>query len=204
MKKILCSTWFIAVLALILGLGTQAFVLGVRLQHLEQELAASVVDEFAIPDTIAWSFLTPELETLTTELRQRLAAAADREKELDDYALRLKAERAEIEKLKRDLEAMRASIGSTITEVQVAEQKNLKTLAATYSNVSPTAALSIFREMEDEMVVKILAFMKPDPVGLILEEMARTKDGEGTLAGRAATISNKLRLLRQARADDNT
>ncbi|MGH8021181.1 MAG: MotE family protein, partial [Opitutaceae bacterium] len=84
------------------------------------------------------------------------------------------------------------------------EQKNLKTLAATYTTLSPAAALAIFKEMDDETVVKILAFMKPDPVGLILEEMALTKDGEGTLAGRAADISNKLRLKRLERAEENT
>jgi flagellar motility protein MotE (MotC chaperone) len=201
MKKLLCSTWFLAVLALVLGLGTEAAVFSVRMKSLEAA-AVVVVDEYAVPDTIAWSFLTPDIEQMRAELRQRLEAAVVREKDLQDYELRLRAERAEMEKLKRDLEQMRTEIGGTITEVQVAEQKNLKTLATTYTNVSPPAALAIFREMEDEMVVKILAFMKPDPVGQILEEMARTKDGEGTLAGRAAVISNKLRLLRQVRAEE--
>jgi flagellar motility protein MotE (MotC chaperone) len=116
----------------------------------------------------------------------------------------LKAERSEIEKLKRDIEIMRDDLTNIFTNVHVSEQKNLKTLAATYTNLSPTAALAIFQEMDDEMVVKILAFMKPDPVSQILEEMARTRDGDGTLAGRAANLSNRLRLLRQAAADENT
>jgi flagellar motility protein MotE (MotC chaperone) len=203
MKKILSSIWFVALLALVLGLGTQAVVFIVRLNRLEEAMAAApVVDEFAVPETIAWSFLTPDIEQMRAELALRLETIGLREKELDDYELRLRAERAELQKLARDLEQMRLQIGTSITEVQASEQKNLKTLATTYTNVSPAAALAIFREMDDEMVVKILAFMKPDPVGRILEEMAQTKDGAGTLAGRAAVISNKLRLLRQVRAEE--
>jgi flagellar motility protein MotE (MotC chaperone) len=205
MKRFLRSTWFITILALVLGIGTQAFVLGMKLTGLE-EVAAVQVDVFADPDTISWSFLTPDLDQMRVELHARLEEATARETELAAFELRLKSERGEMERLRRDLEKMRKEIGSTITEVQLSEQKNLKTLAATYSNVEPGAALAIFREMEDEMVVKILAFMKPDPVGRILETMAQTKagNGEGTMAPRAAVISNKLRLLRQVRADEDT
>ncbi len=54
------------------------------------------------------------------------------------------------------------------------------------------------------MVVKILAFMKPEPVGNILGMMAQTKDGDGTLASRAATLSYKLRLLNQVKPANNS
>jgi flagellar motility protein MotE (MotC chaperone) len=204
MKKILRSTWFIAVLALLLGLGTQAAVLGLRLSKLEQAPPPVVVKPDEVPDTIAFGFTAPEIQLMQEELKGRLASVAVREKELDDYDLRLRAERAEIEKLKRDVEKMRTDLAETVTEVQVVEQKNLKTLAATYTSIAPSAALAIFREMDDEMVVKILSFMKPDPVGQILEEMARPTEGRVSNAGRAATISNKLRLLRQVRAEENS
>lgn len=202
MKKLFGSTWVLSVLALILGLGTQAGVIAWRLNssHVEEEHAAGPKP----PETLVWTFLSPEIENLKQELRSRVEALASRERELQDYEVRLRAERAEIEKLKRDIESRRAELSASITEVQALEQKNLKNLAATYSNLTPAAALAIFEQMDDEMVVKILAFMKPDPVGQILEEMARTKEGEGTLAGRAAVISNKLRLLRQVRAEEKT
>jgi len=204
MNKLLRSNWIIAVLGIFLGVGTQLVVLLWRATEIEIEPAEAVVEPHAAIDRIAWSFLTPEIENLSGELRTRLEAVAVREEELNDYALRLKAERAEIEKLKRDMEIMRNDLSNVFTNVSVSEQKNLKTLAATYTNLSPAAALAIFQEMDDEMVVKILAFMKPDPVGQILQEMAQTKDGGGTLAGRAAELSNRLRLLRQATAEENT
>lgn len=198
MQKLLRNPWLIAMIAVVLGVGTQAFVL-MRMAHPPEP----VVDPHAAPEPpkfVDWSFITPEIEAMRTELKDRLAALDARESELRDYELRLKAERAEIEKIKREVDRMRAAVENTITSVETVEQKNLKTLAATYTNMTPAAVLAIFREMDDDTVTKILSYMKPDPVGQILEEMARTKEGEGTLAGRAAVISNKLRLLHQVRA----
>ncbi|MBE2215496.1 MAG: hypothetical protein IAE82_16600 [Opitutaceae bacterium] len=198
MQKLLRNPWLIAMIAIVLGVGTQAFVL-MRMAHPPEP----AVDPHAAPEPpkfVDWSFITPEIEAMRTELKDRLAALDARESELRDYELRLKAERAEIEKIKREVDRMRAAVENTITSVETVEQKNLKTLATTYSTMTPTAVLAIFREMDDDTVTKILSYMKPDPVGQILEEMARTKEGEGTLAGRAAVISNKLRLLHQVRA----
>ncbi|RME69295.1 MAG: hypothetical protein D6781_08920, partial [Verrucomicrobia bacterium] len=191
MKKLLTSTWTLAILALLAGMGTQAAVLMMKLGSIGEVHEEEPVDAEGkpIPEKIEWNFLTPEIERLQSELRLRLDEVAERQRELDEYALRLEAERAEIEKLKRDIEARREELAQSLFEVQAIEQKNLKTLAASYSNLSPEAALAIFQEMDDEMVVKILSFMKPDPVGQILEAMARTKDGEGTLAARAAVIT---------------
>lgn len=205
--KILRSPWALAILALVFGLGTQAGVLAWRLGFVggshEKHPEASPPPA-QVPETLAWSFLTPEIERLRGELHSRLEGVALRERELEDYDNRLKAERAELEKLKVDIEQKRTLLSTSFIAIEAGEQKNLKTLAATYTNLSPAAALAIFKEMDDEMVVKVLSFMKPDPVGQILEEMARTREGEGTLAGRAAVISNKLRLLRQVGADENT
>jgi flagellar motility protein MotE (MotC chaperone) len=201
--KFLRSTWFVAMIALVLGVGLQTYVL---LSHVE-ELGASADaarrgPTNVPPSRIDWDFLSPEMEQLHQELKERVAAVGRREEDLQDYEKRLKAERAEIEKLKREIELVREDLSNRLIEIEVSEQKNLKTLAATYSGIEPTAALSIFQEMDDEMVVKILAFMKPDLVGPILAEMARTKDGDGTLAGRAAALSYKLRLLRQVKPEN--
>jgi flagellar motility protein MotE (MotC chaperone) len=202
MKKIVQSPWLIVLLGIVLGLGTEAGLFISKInglkspQPLDLELAGG-------PDRIQWSFLTPALDEMRLELESRMEQASARESELDEYAMRLEAERSEIEKLKNDLESMRTELTDTFFEIQSIEEKNLKTLAATYTGLSPTAALAIFREMDDEMVVKILAFMKPEPVGNILEEMTKTMDGDQSMAARAASISNKLRLKRQVAAAGN-
>jgi flagellar motility protein MotE (MotC chaperone) len=199
--KFLRSTWFVALVALVLGMGLQTYVLLSHVEELGTVAQASTEPGNEPPTRINWDFLTPEMEQLRQELQERLAAVGRREEDLQDYEKRLKAERAEIEKLKREIETVRDDLSNRLTEIEAAEQKNLKNLATTYSGMQTDAALAIFREMDDEMVVKILAFMKPEPVGNILGMMAQTKDGEGTLAGRAAALSYKLRLLRQVKPE---
>lgn len=204
--KIFRSTWFVAILALLLGIGIQTFVLLSSIPTLTIVLpeAQPHVATNEPPERIDWDFLTPEIEDLRQELKERLETIGRREEEMHDYDKRLQAERAEIEKLKREIEAVRDDLSHRLIDIEVSEQKNLKILATTYSGMKPTAALAIFRQMDDEMLVKILAFMKPEPIGQILEEMAQTKDGEGTLAGRAAAISYKLRLLRLVKPETSS
>jgi flagellar motility protein MotE (MotC chaperone) len=203
--KFLSSMWFVSIVALLLGVGVQSYLVLSHVKSLEHVVESpEEVLAKGPPKRINWDFLSPEIENLRNELRERMTKVAKREEELHDYEMRLKAERAEIEKIKRDVEAVRTDLSTRLIDIEVSEQKNLKNLAATYSGLTPTAALAIFKEMDDDMVVKILAFMKPDPVGQILEEMARTKDGEGTLAGRAAALSYKLRLLRQVKPESNS
>ncbi len=54
--------------------------------------------------------------------------------------------------------------------------------------------------MDDTTAVKILSLMKPDVVGPIFEEMSKTAGTEGPLARRAAVLSEKLRLVKSAKA----
>ena len=57
--------------------------------------------------------------------------------------------------------------------------------------------------MDDVMVVKILSMMKPDVVAPIFEEMSRTIGADGTLARRAALLSDRLRLIRSTKTASN-
>jgi len=74
--------------------------------------------------------------------------------------------------------------------------KNLKSLSQTYSNLTPKAAVAIFTEMDDTTVVKILSLMKADVVGPIFEEMSKDKSEKNNQAQRAATLSERLRLMK--------
>jgi len=91
-----------------------------------------------------------------------------------------------------------------ITMISADESKNLRSLAQTYTNLTPKAAVSIFREMDDATAVKILSLMKPDVVGPIFEEMANNAYGDSSLARRAAILSDKLRLLRSGPPSPST
>ena len=141
-----------------------------------------------------WDFWTVEVDNLSSELKgekERLKAESD---QLDIKAQRLASEQQELEKIRTNLDLMRRDINDRVVEVGADESKNLRTLAAMYSNLSPAAAVAIINEMDDATAIKILSLMKPDVVGPILEVMAQGGQGE---AHRAAVLSDRFRLLKQ-------
>jgi len=143
-----------------------------------------------------WDFWTIEIENLSHELkeeRERLKLQAER---LEQRAARIAAEEREFAKLRADVEGMRKQIADRIIEIKADETKNIKTLAQTYTTLTPKGAAAILREMDDSTAVKILSIMKPDVVGPIFEEMSRDSSADTALAKRAATLSEKLRLMK--------
>ena len=112
---------------------------------------------------------------------------------------RIAAEEKELDGVRANIETLRKQIADKVTEVTADEVKNIRTLAQTYSSLSPKAVVTIFKEMDDGTCVKILSQMKPDIVGPIFEEMSKTSDREGLLSRRAAVISEKLRLMKSTR-----
>jgi flagellar motility protein MotE (MotC chaperone) len=98
---------------------------------------------------------------------------------------------------------LRADLDRRVVEVQQEEVKNLEALASTYSAMPAPAAVSIFKEMEEDQVVKILATMKAKAVALVLSEMGKATDksGEESTARRAARITDKLRLMKNLRKE---
>lgn len=149
--------------------------------------------------TQGWDFWTIEIDNLASELKEEKGRLKKQSEALDQRAARLSAEQQELEKLRASIEAMRKEIGEKVIEINSDEVKNLRILAQTYTNLTPRAAVAIIREMDDTTVVKILSLMKPDVVAPIFEEMSKTPDKDGLLARRAATLSEKLRLMKSSR-----
>jgi len=147
-----------------------------------------------------WDFWTIEIDNLSNELkeeRERLRKESDL---LDQRAARAAAEEKELGKVRADIESLRKEIADRVIEITADEQKNIRTLAQTYTNLSPRAVVAIFREMDDNTAVKILSLMKPDIVGPIFEQMSQTAGTDGTpLARRAAILSEKLRLMKASK-----
>jgi flagellar motility protein MotE (MotC chaperone) len=157
----------------------------VEISHEEEEQRAQ-----------GWDFWTIEIDSLASELKDEKARQQKLAEELEQRAGRLAAEEQELARVRSELEAMRADLEARVITVGNDEMKNLRSLAQTYSNLSPRAAVAIVRELDDVTVVKILALMKPDVVGPILEEMTKSAGPDGTLAARAAALSEKLRLIK--------
>jgi flagellar motility protein MotE (MotC chaperone) len=145
-----------------------------------------------------WDFWTIEMENLTTDLKEEKVRLGKRSEELDQRAARLAIEQQELDKVRADIETIHRQMDERITTIGADESKNLRTLAQTYSTLTPKAAVAIFHEMDDLTAVKILSLMKPDVVGPIFEEMATGSPNDSSLAHRAAVLSDKLRLLKSA------
>ena len=147
-----------------------------------------------------WDFWKIEIENLSNELKEERASLRARSDQLDQRAARLAAEEQELGKVRADVESIRKEIADRVIEITTDEQKNIRTLAQTYTNLSPKAVVAIFREMDDTTAVKILSLMKPDVVGPIFEQMSVTAGADGTsLARRAAILSEKLRLMKASK-----
>jgi flagellar motility protein MotE (MotC chaperone) len=142
-----------------------------------------------------WDFWTPELENLAHELTETKAGFASREADLAAREKRLAAEAKELDQIRQQIESLRGEIAGRITEVKAQEMVNLKTLATTYSKITPSAAVAIFSQMDVPSITKILSLMKADVNSAILQEMGRVPGPDNVNAKRAADISQRLRML---------
>ena len=145
-----------------------------------------------------WDFWTIQMENLASELKEEKARLHKRSDDMDRDKARLDAERKELDRLRTDIQAMRQEIDDRVIMIKADESKNLKTLAQTYTDLTPAGAVAIIRELDDATAVKILSLMKPDAVGSIFEAMTTTASPDGTLSRRAAALSEKLRLIKAA------
>lgn len=144
-----------------------------------------------------WDFWTIEIENLSNELKEERARLAKQAELLDQREARIAAEQKELATMRGEIEGLRQEIAEKVIAIREDEAKNLRSLAQTYTNLSPRAAVAIVRELDDLTAVKILFLMKPDVVGPIFEEMSKTTGSDGTpLARRAAVLSEKLRLMK--------
>lgn len=186
----------IAILALVLMVGTQFVALKLYWKELFPEPKTNVLlvsrEE---PKPFEWGFASEYITQLETELHTRIALLDAREEELAAYEARLGSDRAEIEDIKTQVELMREHLLEEVVKLEAEEVENLKRLAKTYATLDAAATVSIFRELDDSTVVKILFFMKADTVGAILQEMATVGGGIDDQVRRAAKISDMLRLF---------
>ncbi len=144
-----------------------------------------------------WDFWTIEMDNLSNELKEERARLRKQAELLDQRAARIVLEEKEFAKLRAEIETMRKDVATKVMEIGADEAKNLKTLANTYSTLTPKAAVAILKEMDDVTIVKLLSLMKTDVVGPIFEEMGKA---DTTLAKRAALLSERLRLMKVAKA----
>ena len=190
--KMLTSRWGLALIAALTYLGTSTLVI---LKALPKP-GTKVADPTAKPPRV-WNFKTDAVDEFINELHDERARFATEQKGLETLRFQLSSERAELEHVRDEIKALRDELDQRVVRIQESDLKNIKMLATQYSGMKPATAISIFREMDEDMVVRILGVMKPDRITAIIEEMAkvREKPGEEPTPRRMVRLMDKLRLL---------
>lgn len=202
--NILTKPWFAAVLIVLLQPAVSCFLVMKSASAVIASMAAHAGEasaEVLRPREVRapWDMWTPEIEKLAQELKAQRDGLKEREQAVVQREARLEAEVAELARTRKEIEGQREEITHLLTVVGTDELKNLKSLAQTYSTLTPKAAVAIFSEMDDPTVVKILSLMKADVVGPVFEEMSKDQSEKNNQAQRAAKLSDRLRLMRAAK-----
>ena len=197
------SSWGLILLAVILGTATAAGVLLLKWPSVTTLPPEPPATRTKIKSQSRdWDFYTAEIDNLIQELQKERTGYEVKTKDLGAVEMRIAAEKEELLRLRGEIEKMRDNLTTQTTELLSTEKSNIRNLARSYAIMKPAEAVAILSEMSDANIVKLLATMKADIVAKILGEMAKTKDpaapadSKTTLANRAATISDQLRLFK--------
>jgi flagellar motility protein MotE (MotC chaperone) len=192
MLKKLCSPWVGSIMGLICYLGVTTATWKAATAHHGGALEATASD--APPHTIdqsPWMFNNVEVEGLVKELREEREALKKRETELNELKARLDSERSELNQLTQTVHRLQKDFDQSVSRVAEEETVNLRKLAKTYSGMEPEGAATIFKQMDDTAVVKIMMFMKELETGPILSALSKLGEAD---AKRAGDLTEKLRL----------
>lgn len=197
--KLLSNPIVLVALGLLLGVGTSIGVVWTASKPIVAAVAAARVKKPAVEKPEApWDYWTIEIEGLASELKEQKAVLRQREEAVAVREARLAADQKELAKTRQQVEALRDELAGRMIEIRADETKNLKTVANTFRNVSPKAAVPILSEMDPLTVVKVLSVMKADEVSAIFEEMGKSTDE--LVVKRAAFLTERMRLLKPVAA----
>ncbi|HUD49572.1 MAG TPA: hypothetical protein VMR33_22285 [Candidatus Baltobacteraceae bacterium] len=189
MIRLLTSNWTAAFLgAAVYLLSTVAFW---KAPVLPQGKPAAQADYAATRMGASWDFVNPEADQLIAELKLEKSSLDKKEQQLNDLAVRLDAERTEINQATQSVFLLQSDFDKNVVRVRDEETANLKKLAKVYSDMAPESAASVFAQMDDSSIIKIMVFMKDNDTAAVFEAMAKLGAPE---AKRVAALSESLRL----------
>ncbi len=142
-----------------------------------------------------WDFWTVEIDKLSDELEAKLKNLADREADLVAREARMTAAMEELKQARAEIDALRDQLTKHVGQLKESEMKNIRSLAATYADMKPKAAIPLIRELSDDTIIKILAVWKPDNVRPLLDEISKNAAADPEMVQRAGLWSERLRLL---------
>ena len=194
--KFLQSSWVICLIGCATYLGsTLAFLNPKAVLPVHAQEPGEGGSEFAGETMLtgpSWDFNNPEVDQIIAELRAEKVSLDEREKQLTEFAARLKSEQQELTVATQAVSRLQKEFDRNVTRVREEEAANLKRLAKLYATMTPEGAANVLRNLEDEQLIKVLVHMKEVETAPILELMAKPALED---AKRVAGISERLRLV---------
>ncbi len=190
MMRLLTSNWTAALFGAVVYLASTAAFWKVPVMP-KGDQTGEQVNAAAKSLVASWDFVNPEADQLIAELKVQKQSLEKKEHQLNDLSLRLDAERAEINQATQSVHQLQLDFDKNVVRVQDEEVVNLKKLAKVYSDMAPDSAATVFAQMDDPSIIKIMVFMKENDTAAILEAMAKTGVPQ---AKRVAALSESLRL----------
>lgn len=225
--KFFHSIWGIVLIGLIANFMMVAVVVFKIYSNIDDHLSSLVQTNTSVEGAAEqrpyWIMRSNEIELLAYDLKEQKSKLSQQKAEIAEMRARSHAEMAELQRLRSDIESYRLELEkakedikksreelfSQLVSIKQEEVKNLKALSNAYGALTPQSVVSVFKEMDDNLAVKILSQMKPEVVASIFEAMAQSneqpvpgKDGK-TMNKRISELSDKLRLVHQEKTKNS-
>jgi flagellar motility protein MotE (MotC chaperone) len=144
----------------------------------------------AAEDNPSWKYRNPEIDQWIAQIKEERDALALRTEQLKEWEARLAAENRDIATVTQTVSQVQADFDKRVLLFKEQEKDNVKRQVKVVADMSPTGAATMFNEMTDDEVTKLLYLMKPDISAPILDAMSQQGDAN---AARAAILANRLR-----------
>lgn len=185
--------WLVSALGLLINLAVTFGLIMSKAHEFIPKTPEKIVEEvITIGSPEHFDFLTQGIEDLAANLKEEKKRLYERERLANELEERLAKEKDELLRLREEIASYREELTGKVFMLESSEEKNLKSLAVTYSNMPAETAVSIFSEMDDTFVLKIMSYMSVDVVAPIFQVMP---------AERVARFTDMMRLKTDAKTN---
>lgn len=196
--------WYVLVLAFILSLGSALAVLFFTKDQWMPKPPPLPPDPVQVASDLAemsepylnWNYATNIIDELRVEYDGEASALDQERSELLNLRKQIQSELKELAELRKEIDALSASVSAEFTAIEAAEIDNLKRLAKVYEEMKPVPVVELFKQMELDLVVKLMSQISPASASKILAEMSNAAQGPETLRT-AVKITEELRKLKK-------
>lgn len=196
--------WYVLLLAFILSLGSALAVLFLTKEQWMPVPPPPPPDPIQVASDLAemsepylnWNYATNIIDELRVEYDDEASALDQERSELLNLRKQIQSELKELAELRKEINALSESVSQEFMAIESAELDNLKRLAKVYEEMKPVPVVELFKQMELDLVVKLMSQISPASASKILAEMSNPAQGPETLRT-AVQITEELRKIKK-------